>query len=450
MAMEQFNGFWYCRSGRSCSRIGGGINLNHGQEKAAGQTLAKKRKLSKSKNKALKSELGKSGGRGRATRRLSGARRTQQDKRVRDTTLTDRFHAVDGEQDEEMFEEQGERIQSKAPARKEARLRKTIFEQAHELEAQGERPENWLQGIVIQLVPGGCAVDVDGQLMRCFLRGALKELRTGASKPVVVGDRVWIEPQPDGASAVEAVEPRRTKLSRPTSRRRTLETIVVANVDLLVIVASVQEPEFKQGLVDRYLVAAERGGMDAVVCVNKADLADEEHPLPQIDFYDALGYKTLFVSALNEAGIDELRKLLAGRTSVLAGHSGTGKSSLINAVQPGMKLEVGDISQSTMKGRHTTVTVKLLPLDVGGYVADTPGIRAFGLWDLHREELEMYFPEIAALTQQCQMSDCSHTHEPGCAVKEAVEAGEIAIQRYDSYVSIYESLPSSSPWEKQK
>ena len=213
------------------------------------------------------------------------------------------------------------------------------------------------------------------------------------------------------------------------------------------IVSSVSEPRFAQGLIDRYLVAAERGGMDAVVCVNKIDLADERAPIPRLDFYAQLGYKLLFTSVPEGRGIHELREVLAGRTSVLAGHSGTGKSSLINAAQPGLELSVRDISRSTSKGRHTTSSVTLLPLDVGGYVVDTPGVRAFGLWDLHREELEQYFPEIAELSQACRMRDCTHIHEPGCSVKAAVEAGRIAPERHASYVSIYKSLPSGAPWE---
>jgi ribosome biogenesis GTPase len=292
-------------------------------------------------------------------------------------------------------------------------------------------------------------VSDEGRPVECLLRGSLKEIVTDAANPVAVGDWVWYAPQPDGTGMVEEVEPRRTKLSRPAARHRHLETVLVANVDQVVVVSSVREPEFRQGLVDRCLLAAERGGMEGVVCVNKSDLADEQAPLPRLDFYERVGYRVLVTSARTGEGVDALRAALAGRTSVLAGHSGTGKSSLLNAIQPGLKLKVGDISQSTQKGRHTTTSVTLLRLDVGGFVVDTPGIRAFGLWDLHKEDLAPLFPEIAQLIDDCQMRNCTHVHEPGCAVKQAVEAGDMAPERYDSYVSIRESLPFGAPWKHE-
>jgi len=408
-----------------------------------------KRRLSKRKQRALRSELQKAGGRGRGVRRLGGAQRSELAKRVRDddVTLTDRYRAVRDSEDAEFFAEKaGEKMRRRASKRKDTELRQAIAEKANDLAAGRPMPEHWHRGVVTQLVSKGCIVDSDGASVNCSLRGSLKELQTGAANPVAVGDFVWYEPQPDGTGTVEIVEPRKTKLSRPTPRHRKLETVVVANVELLVIVSSLRRPGLKLGLIDRYLVAAEQRGMDAAVCINKIDLADAGHPVPTLDFYGELGYNVVYTSALRGDGLDEFRALLSSRTSVLAGHSGTGKSSLINAIQPGMNLRVGDVSHSSSKGRHTTSSITLLPLDFGGYVVDTPGIRAFGMWDLHREELEMYFPEIAERTERCRMRNCSHTHEPDCEVKIALEAGEITTQRYESYVNIYNSLSRGATW----
>jgi ribosome biogenesis GTPase len=188
-------------------------------------------------------------------------------------------------------------------------------------------------------------------------------------------------------------------------------------------------------MLDRFLVIAEAARLPAIICANKCDLVAPEAARELFKHYPPLGYKVLYTSAITGAGVTGLRDLLGGtlRVSVLAGPSGAGKSTLLNAVQPGLGLKAREVSRATTKGRHTTVYPELLPLEGGGYVADTPGVRAVALWDIEPEELDGYFVEIRPLVAQCEFSDCTHLHEPGCAVRKAVEAGEISTSRYESY-----------------
>ena len=203
-------------------------------------------------------------------------------------------------------------------------------------------------------------------------------------------------------------------------------------------------------LIDRYLVAASIGELDPVICVNKVDLADEISAChAAVEPYQRLGYKVLLTSAVSGAGIDELADRLAGQTSILAGLSGVGKSSLLNAVQPGLQLRTGEISERLKMGRHTTTQVNLFKLNRGGYVIDTPGIRDFGLDGLLHTDLIAYYPEIQAAASACRFSDCTHTHEPDCAVQAALQAGRLSETRFQSYVQNYESLPASQA-EKQE
>jgi len=251
---------------------------------------------------------------------------------------------------------------------------------------------------------------------------------------VAAGDRVVFTPTGEREGIIEEVLPRRTKLSRRTPHDPRTEHIIVTNVDQLLIVASVRKPPLTRGIIDRYIIAGEAGGLDPIICINKIDLA--RSPLeytPAAEDYRAMGYQVLLTSALTGEGIDTLRDALRDKSTVLAGHSGTGKSSLINAVQPGLKLATGDVY---LKGRHTTVSVSLLKLDFGGYVVDTPGIREFTLWDIEQRDVAQFFPQIWELSADCRMPDCIHLHEPDCAVKEAVRRGELPKERYASYVRI--------------
>lgn len=303
-------------------------------------------------------------------------------------------------------------------------------------------PEDWQRGTVTRVSTSLYDVDLGVQTILCTVRGSLSAAETGYTNVVAVGDEVLVSLDSSGDGVIEYIYPRRTVLARPDVIRPDWSQIIVANVDQVLIVSSWEEPALWLELLDRYLIAATTGQMTPLICLNKIDLAlDLEHCLEEMAVYQDLGYTVLYTSVETGQGIDELRTHLVRKRTVLAGMSGVGKSSLLQAVQPDLELKVAEISAYSGEGKHTTTQVELLKLDEGGYVVDTPGIRELGLITVHRHELVLYFPEIAALAGQCRFSDCMHTHEPGCAVIEAVENQEIAWTRYASYQAIYESLP---------
>lgn len=262
---------------------------------------------------------------------------------------------------------------------------------------------------------------------------------------VAIGDRVTLTLNEDGNGTIESVEPRQSVLSRvrPSahSRRQLLqdrEQVLLANPDQVIFVFSIKNPEPSLRKLDRLLIIAERNQLPAVICVNKIDLASLQEAQATFAIYEKIGYNVLYVSALTDDGIDQLRDRLRDKISVFAGSSGVGKSSLLNAIQPNLGLMVSQVSEATTKGRHTTRYSELFALDFGGYVADTPGIRGVALFDLEPSELDGYFREIAPLVVACAFRDCSHQHERGCAVREAVEDGLVSAERYDSYLRLRE------------
>lgn len=275
--------------------------------------------------------------------------------------------------------------------------------------------------------------DESGTLWRCATRRLLKTMSTDQRHVVAAGDHVWFRPEGDEEGIIERVEPRRGLLSR-TSRGR--QHVLVANVDQLIIVASAAEPRIKPNLIDRFLLTSEKTQIRPVICINKVDLVDPADLMPLVGVYSQLGYEVLLVSAATGQNIDQLRELLAGRDSVLSGQSGVGKSSLLNAIEPGLGLRVNTVSAESQKGRHTTTTAELFPLATGGHVIDTPGIRQFQLWDVSAEEVSGYFRELRPYVSQCRFPDCTHTHEDFCAVKDAVADGRIDTRRYESYTQI--------------
>jgi ribosome biogenesis GTPase len=298
------------------------------------------------------------------------------------------------------------------------------------------------EGLILRIQGPTAHVWSAGAAVPCRLRGRLKSFGTKKRTVLAVGDRVKFRRTGADEGVIEAIEPRRTLLSRADSKHPDREQVVAANVDQLVVVASMQLPPLKPRLIDRYLVAAGRGSLEPLICLNKIDLDADNERQHWIDLYGRLGYRVLPVSAEIDEGIDALRAALAGRISVFAGQSGTGKSSLLNAVQPGLNLRTGEINPETQKGRHTTTEVSLLPLSGGGAVVDTPGIRSFGLWDVRPEELEACYVEFVERVAGCKFADCTHRHEAGCAIRAAVDAGEIAAERYESYCVLYESRAS--------
>ncbi len=271
---------------------------------------------------------------------------------------------------------------------------------------------------------------VDGRRWRCVTRRLLKTLSTDQRHVVAVGDRVMIRPEGDGEGFIERVDARRAVISRSSRGRR---QILVANVDQMLIVSSAAEPYLKPNLIDRLLVTAEKGGIRPVICINKIDLIDAADLQPLVGVYGQLGYPVHLLSATSSFGIERLRRRLASAASVVVGQSGVGKSSLLNAIEPNLALRVGEISEETQKGKHTTTNAKLEPLASGGYVIDTPGIRQFQLWDVIAEEVAGFFRDLRPYVSRCRFPDCTHTHEADCAVKDAVADGRVDVRRYESY-----------------
>ncbi len=291
-----------------------------------------------------------------------------------------------------------------------------------------------MRGLIVRSQSGFYTVAVDSGTFTCRLRGRLKQGRR-LGDIVAVGDWVEITPLPDGEGTIESVEPRQRMLSRlaPTPRGE-YQQIIIANPDQAVFVFACARPDLRPRMLDRFLVVAEKQRIPALIVANKVDLVGLPQAECRFSHYASLGYPLVYTSAKSELGTSELKDRLAGKLSVFAGPSGVGKSSLLNSIQPGLGLEVRSVSQATEKGRHTTVVRQLFPLAGGGYVADTPGLRAMALWDILPEELDGYFPELRGLVDGCQFSDCTHTHEPGCAVLAAVERGQVHPERYASYV----------------
>ncbi len=300
-------------------------------------------------------------------------------------------------------------------------------------------------GIVIAHSKKWAFVLVDGAEVRCRISDYLQE---GDSTILAAGDRVLV--QVDSAEerepTVVAIAPRRTRLSRlAIEHSHVSEQVIAANVDVLVAVATAVKPAFKQGLVDRYLIAAEVGGVEPLLCMNKSDLV--EHELPVIATYRELGIRVITTSCVTGEGIGDLRSALENRVSVFAGQSGVGKSTLLNALEPDLDIATREVSRSTEKGRHTTTVSRLYDLPGDIRVIDTPGIRQLGLWEVSPEEVAYYFPEIADEGSRCKFRDCTHTHEPGCAVLAVVEAGGIDKRRYDSYLRIRRSIEDQAQRE---
>lgn len=278
----------------------------------------------------------------------------------------------------------------------------------------------------------------DGRLVEATLRGRLKlQVRTGDK--VVVGDRVELHEVKD-AWVVEHVEPRSTAIVRrgPGGRRA---KVVAANLDRAVVVVAAREPDLSFGLVDRLLAMAEDSGMRPVLVVNKVDLAGGRAVADQVAaLYEGIGYRTLATSARTGEGMADLEAMLCEGAAALVGPSGVGKSSLLNTIDPGLELRIGELSGRIRRGRHTTVGVRLVPLACGGLVADTPGFGDVGLWEVAPEDVEHCFPELADHASRCRYRGCAHLKETGCAVRAAVERGEVAESRYRSYAALRDEV----------
>ncbi len=311
-------------------------------------------------------------------------------------------------------------------------------------ERQDDAPAT-ADGVVLRSTGSWYDVRTDaGETVQARVRGKFRLEERDVTNPVAVGDRVTMRMGADGTGLITDLHDRRNKLSRRAAgRRHAREHVLVANVDRAWCVQAASMPSFNPGFVDRLLVMAEAYHIPGGLVLNKTDLIERPEHADDVaywqELYEDLGYPVLRTSAETGEGIEQFREELAGQVSVVAGPSGVGKSSLLNAVEPGLGLRVGEVSGKTRKGKHTTTFAELLPA-AGGYVVDTPGIREFGLWDMAPAELSGYYVEMRELLTECRFQPCTHDHEPGCAVKAAVEADGIAPERYLSYLNILESL----------
>ena len=321
-------------------------------------------------------------------------------------------------------------------------------------------PYQHLEGTVTKKSTGNYWVRCDGRLVLCALsprlrkelvypiadpsslRHVVREVRKlDVIDPVAVGDRVRFIDTQDGGGLLIEVLPRRRKLSRrsavPMPGAHAHEQVIVANPDLVVPVIAAAQPAPKWNLLDRYLVSAESLGLPALVCITKTDLSTPGDLDEAIELYTLLGYDVLLTSAHTGLGIAALRQRLQGQLSVLVGKSGVGKTTLLNALQPGLGLRVNQVNQITGKGKHTTTHLEMFSFDFGGDVVDTPGMREFGLWQVDDEDIALHFPEMRPLVGLCKFGlGCQHKSEPGCAIRQAMEAGEIQPRRYQSYLSL--------------
>lgn len=298
-----------------------------------------------------------------------------------------------------------------------------------------------MKGLVIKNTGSWVTVRLeDGATVNCKMRGVLRLKGMRCTNPVAVGDTVQVEDKGGDAPVVGAIEPRRNYIIRRASNLSKEFQIIAANLDQAVLVVTLTNPVTSTTFIDRFLATAEAYQVPAVLAFNKVDLLVTEELRVGLDelqaLYQSIGYKTIALSAATGEGADALRDMLAGKMSLLSGNSGVGKSSIINLLVPGAHVRVGDVSQTHHKGMHTTTFSELLDLPGGGAIIDTPGVKAFGTIDFERAEVAHYFPEIFKVSSDCRFNNCTHTHEPGCAVRDAVENGDISISRYTSYLSI--------------
>ena len=296
--------------------------------------------------------------------------------------------------------------------------------------------EQEFKGTVIRSTGSWYEVLHEGSVVRCRIRGRLRLKGVRSTNPVVVGDEVRCEKDETGDYTIRDIEPRRNYIIRRASNLSRESHIIAANIDRAVLMVTLRQPETAWEFVDRFLVTCEAYKVPVTILLSKSDLQDTEEVTRFKDIYTRIGYDVMEVAALDGAGVEAVKELLKGKVTLLSGNSGVGKSTLIKAIDPALDIRTGEISESHHKGRHTTTFSTMYPLAEGGAVIDTPGIKGFGLIDIEDDELWHYFPEMMRLSAGCRFYNCTHTHEPGCAVVEAVKAGEIAYERYESYLKI--------------
>ncbi len=297
-----------------------------------------------------------------------------------------------------------------------------------------------LQALVVRVDFGGCILRApDGGVIEATARGRLMGRRKALGNKVVVGDLARLSREGE-RMMIDAVEPRRNAFSRRAAGERTAEQVVAVNIDQVLVVAAVRDPEFRPGFVDRVLAQTEHAKIPARLVLNKCDLSNAAEWRSLLEDYGKAGYPGIAVSARTGLSIDALRELCRGRRSLLIGHSGVGKSTLLNALFPDLALREGAVNLKTGKGRHTTTAAVLLFPEAGLELIDTPGVRTFGLWGVGAEDLERAYPEFRPLLGHCRFADCKHSREPGCALTEARDAGSISTRRMDSFLKLRDEL----------
>ncbi len=296
------------------------------------------------------------------------------------------------------------------------------------------------KGIVIKSTGSWYQVKPDNSdTVACKLKGKFRIKGIKTTNPIAVGDRVEFQMQDDGTGVINKIVPRKNYIIRKSTKLSKQAHIMAANIDEAILVATLAMPRTSTGFIDRFLVSAEAYHIPAKIIFNKNDIYSEEekNQLEQLSsMYDKVGYPTLVTSAKTAENLDQIKALLDGKLSVISGHSGVGKSALLNVLVPGLNLRIGDISEVHLKGKHTTTFAELHQIWDNTYVVDTPGIKEFGLVDIEKDELRLYFPEMMRTSVNCKFYNCTHVHEPGCAVRVAVEAGEIASSRYENYLNM--------------
>jgi ribosome biogenesis GTPase len=289
----------------------------------------------------------------------------------------------------------------------------------------------------------------EGKVFNARIKGVLKISGLTSTNPIAVGDIVEmeLENELESTTTITSIEDRKNYIARVSPHNRNQHHIVASNLDQSILFATIKDPKTSQGFIDRFLVSCEAFHVPAIIVFNKADVYRKKE-MEKFDelksIYENIGYTVLLASVVNNKGIDEVKDLLKNKTTLLSGHSGVGKSSLINAIFPDLKLRTKEVSDWSGKGMHTTTFAEMFDLPTGGKVIDTPGLREFGLVDISKQELSHYFPEMRRLLNNCQFNNCMHTNEPGCAIKEAVNTGEIHVDRYVSYMTILDTMEDKS------
>ena len=296
--------------------------------------------------------------------------------------------------------------------------------------------ENYFSGVVVRATGSWYEVLSAGERYQCRIRGKLRLKGVRSTNPVVVGDEVQCLTDEQGSHVIIDITPRRNYVIRRASNLSKESHIIAANIDQALLLVTLRQPETALEFVDRFLVTCEAYKIPVVILLAKIDLQDEEEVAFFRSVYEPIGYGVVEVSAVTGEGVEEVHDLLVGRTTLLSGNSGVGKSTLVQRIDPSLDIRTGDISESHHKGRHTTTFSTMYPLSEGGALIDTPGIKGFGLIDIEEEELWHYFPEMMHYGRECRFYNCTHTHEPGCAVVAALEEGAISELRYESYLKM--------------